>query len=303
MKDKRHILAFCFSLMLISTGYSQHHPLFSQYMFNGIVINPAYSPGKDVLNAGIHYRKQWAGFTGAPSTFTGFINSSFKKERYGLGLTTSHETFGINRITDITSSFAYRIRTSHGLIGLGLGGGFSIAGINRNLIKTVDDGDIAFTDMPGMQVFPKIALGAYFHNKNLFAGISAPQWLIFNENNPKIPPVLSRTWYLNAGYKIPAGKDVILTPSFLARYIAGSPLQADLNTTAIWRDLLTLGASYRTSEAFIFLIQWKKDKFRFGYAYDILLGPLNKYSSGSHELMIRYELDYGVVSADPKLLK
>lgn len=303
MKKRGCILFLAVIFFLVWEGYSQHHPLFSQYMFNGIVINPAYSPGKDALNAGVHFRKQWAGFAGAPSTFTGFVNSSFKEEKFGLGFIASHETFGINRITDLSSTFAYRIKTSKGLLGLGVGGGLSVAGINRNMIKTVDDGDFVFTDIPGLQAYPKISVGAYFHNEKVFAGISAPQWLIFDQTGSNIPPLLTRTWYLNGGYIITTDEDILITPSILLRYIAGSPIMADLNATATWKETITFGASFRTSEAFVFLLQWKKDKFRFGYAYDILLTPINKYSSGSHEIMVRYELDYRVKSADPKLLK
>ena len=52
----------CFAL-LASTFYAvaQQDAQYSQYMFNSLVINPAYAGSKEVTNANVLYRTQWVG--------------------------------------------------------------------------------------------------------------------------------------------------------------------------------------------------------------------------------------------------
>ena len=67
---------------------AQHAPQFGQYMFNGLVINPAYAGSKGALYTTLLTRAQWTGFTGAPrtanlsihTTSRNLVNNTFRIE-------------------------------------------------------------------------------------------------------------------------------------------------------------------------------------------------------------------------------
>lgn len=106
-------------------AFSQQMPVLSQYMFNGLVLNPAYSGSKDFMSATLMVRKQWAGFEGAPVTQNASIHGPLKKKRIGLGLMISNDKIGITNQTDIYGSYAFHIPLQKGKLSLGLQGGFS----------------------------------------------------------------------------------------------------------------------------------------------------------------------------------
>jgi type IX secretion system PorP/SprF family membrane protein len=87
-----------------------------------------------------------------------------------------------------------------------------------------------------------------------------------------------------------ASRDVVLKPSVLLKYVAGAPLQADINMNVLLSDILWVGASYRTGDALVGLLEFQVNKrLRFGYSYDYTLSDIRDYSSGSHEIMVGYD--------------
>lgn len=53
--------------------------------------------------------------------------------------------------------------------------------------------------------------------------------------------------------------------------------------------MICTGLSYRLNESFVIMAGFLIDqKFRFVYSYDILSGPIAKYSSGTHEITLQY---------------
>ena len=71
MRSIRSILSIAGALCA-ATLVAQHTPLTSQYLFNGLVINPAYAGSRDALTGNLTHRQQWVGFEGAPITQTDF---------------------------------------------------------------------------------------------------------------------------------------------------------------------------------------------------------------------------------------
>ena len=80
------IVFIILSLFVTICGYGQHFPIYSQYLLNGLAINPAYAGSRDVLSSSIMYRKQWMGFDGAPATSTFSAHTPLKNRKIGLGL-------------------------------------------------------------------------------------------------------------------------------------------------------------------------------------------------------------------------
>ncbi|HEY8934252.1 MAG TPA: type IX secretion system membrane protein PorP/SprF, partial [Cyclobacteriaceae bacterium] len=56
-------------LLGIVQSYAQQYPVFTQYYFNELVINPAYAGSHVQLSLTAMYRNQWVNFPGAPKTY------------------------------------------------------------------------------------------------------------------------------------------------------------------------------------------------------------------------------------------
>ena len=68
-------------LVLVLPSFGQQDPLFSQYMFNPLIINPAYAGSREALSATILHRSQWVGFDGAPTTQTLGVHAPLRKKK------------------------------------------------------------------------------------------------------------------------------------------------------------------------------------------------------------------------------
>ena len=59
-----------FGSLFPDSAEAQQDPQYTQYMYNPLAINPAYTGSRDVLSVVGLYRSQWVGLEGAPRTFT-----------------------------------------------------------------------------------------------------------------------------------------------------------------------------------------------------------------------------------------
>jgi hypothetical protein len=90
-------------------------------------------------------------------------------------------------------------------------------------------------------------------------------------------------------------------PSFLIKYMQGSPVAANLSGTFYWKEIIGVGLGYTyKSSAMAFLDLRLNDQLRISYGYDYSVNGLSNYSSGSHELMLRYLFRYRIESANTR---
>src|SRR5687768_5322954 len=101
---------------------AQQSIVYSQYIFNGLLINPAYAGSHVQLSSTLSYRNQWINFDGAPTTATFGIHSAFRKEKVGVGLLMTSDKIGSYSNTGVYGSYAYIIRAPKGVISLGVQG-------------------------------------------------------------------------------------------------------------------------------------------------------------------------------------
>lgn len=269
-------------------------------MFNGLVINPAYAYGYDGLTAIVDYKNQWTGsLEGAPSTLSATLHSGVREERISWGAIYMNDRIGLKAQNDLSCNFAYRINTGSGMLGMGISGGFSRIRYDASQLVTTEQDDPAFTAIGDPRFYPKIGLGLYYHNEHFFAGLSSPQWLLRGVYD-RVAGIMARTFFLNSGYKLEVNRRFYCTPSILLRAISGSPVQTDLNITGTLDEILTAGISYRMYDSFVFLVNISLKNFAIGYAYDYSAGYLSKYTNGSHELVLRWRVGYGVDAPNPK---
>lgn len=291
---KRLGIILVFEIILHIAGYSQHFPVYSQYMMNGLAINPAYAGSRDVLSATFLYRQQWVGFEGAPTIFSMSAHMPFRNQRVALGLQVFNESIGIENNTGLYGNYAYRVRLGNGKLALGLKAGFNLLKEQNTKITLRDPKvDDAFGNTKESVFMPNFGFGMYYSNSRYFAGISIPLLLNYNLSTEETSTDFKRyNILLTGGYLVKFSDQFKIKPSTLIKYKHESALQYDLNLNLIFfkDDILWVGGSYRNNEALVSLIEIQVSrKFRLGYSYDYSIGPLNKQNNGSHEIMIRYE--------------
>lgn len=284
---------------VISNVHAQHSRLFSQYLTNGMAINPAYCGSRDALSMGLSFRKQWLGFKGAPMNQALYAHMPFKDARNNIGLTLFHDQIGVSNFAAAYFSYAFRFDfKDRGRLALGLQGGVSLMQ-NDFMNLYLRDGDAAdpnFTGADRIVVTPRTGFGIYYDHRKWFVGVSVPQILQISEKG--IGPA-SRFdfdyYFMTAGYAWEVNPEFTIRPSVKIRYIKNSPFQFDLSTYFILKENLWLGVSYRHMNAVIALFEYQiSPQFRIGYAFDQSITKMWRQNYGSHELFLRYELKYGV---------
>lgn len=289
------ILVFIF---LISIGvYSQQDAQYTQYMYNTSSVNPAYAGTSETLRfMGLH-RSQWVGLDGAPTTQTLSINSPITGQ-LGGGLSIVNDQIGPSTETYIDLDFSYSIRLNEKTkLAFGLKAGLNILDVDFNKLEGGDQRDVMFENNIDNRVMPNVGVGAYLYGNNYYLGLSAPDLLEtdhYDELYSSGQSFLAKEKihaYLMGGYVWDLNYDLKFKPAFLLKGVEGSPLQVDLSANFLYQEKFIAGAAYRWDAAMSILTGFQiTDQILVGYAYDFDTTELRKYNSGSHELILRFEL-------------
>ncbi len=296
-------IALIFGLVLMTyCSFAQRDALYSQFMFNKLIINPAYSGSRDVMTLTLLNRYQWLGFDGAPRTFTFSAHSPLRNEKVALGLYAYADKNGPFSDVGFMANYAYRIRIHNGILSLGLQAGFNQVSINWDEFNAHDQNDPLILTRPANKLKPDANFGVYYYTKSYYIGLSSKQ--LFESQYGKVEEgetstygKLARHFYGMAGVAIPFGPSVVFRPGALVKYTNNAPLNFDLNASFLFNDLIWLGASYRsnfnaetTKNALVFMVELNLTKnWRLGYSYDAALNEIRLHNDGSHEIMISYE--------------
>ncbi len=297
----KRILIFLF-VFLSSLVMAQQTPLVSHYMFNGLVLNPAYAGSKEFVSTTMMYRKQWVGFDGAPVTYSGSIHGLLPKKKLGMGAFIQKDKIGKTNQTDAYVSLAYHLPIGDvSKLSVGLQMGFTNFSSNVVELTYWDPGDKIFDYNTFTSVLPNAGFGAYFYRPLFYAGLSVPYLVNYKpsenfDQETKQIHHLGRRAYFTMGGIIETEHDIKIKPSVLVKKEGDAPMQYDLNVNFLFNEIFWIGASYRSDEAIVALFEYQINrKFRVGYSYDITLGGISNYNSGSHELMLGYDFGYPVL--------
>lgn len=302
---------FCFLLILVSLSMSgQTNSLSSQYLLNGLLINPAYAGSRGVLSTNLSYRKQWLSVAGAPVSQTISAHTMMKNDRVALAFQAQFMSFGYTKTTGLFATYAYHIRAGNGKISFGLKAGIDMANTNFSGIDLVDNTDPAFTLGTTSYALPNLGAGVYYYNNNYFAGLSVP-WLLSYRRTADGSKYQVYQNFQNYDMLFSTGALFSffdgffrIKPSLLLDYSLqkSKPLEVDINSNFIFADLIWFGGSWRISEeALVAILQMQiTQQLMLGYSYDYQLGNLHNYSNGTHEIGIRYEFGYKVSASNPR---
>ena len=272
---------------------SQQDSQYTQYIYNTMSVNSAYTGQRDVLSYSGLYRTQWVGIDGAPKTLTFGIHSPLKNENLGMGISIVSDQLGPIREDYINLNFSYTIRLNRSTeLSFGLKGGLHNLSSDFSRGNSFQNTDVAFNE--NISLFsPTIGAGLYLHSTRGYLGLSAPNFLTTEHYNDYKQSLASERLhlFLIGGYVFNIDNDIKLKPAFLIKAVSGAPLIADLSINAMFNNRFVFGLAYRWDDSLSGLTGLQVNKTLFiGYAYDYNTSIGNKYTGGTHEVMLRFEL-------------
>lgn len=295
---KRHFITLLVGgILLISLeSFSQQHPLFSQYMFNGLVINPAYTGSHESLTLTAASRSQWTGLAGSPQTQVASAHSPIKLSRSAIGGVVTHDEIGVTNQYTVYGTYAYRIPVSEtAKISVGAQAGISYYESNLTDLVIITPGgqpDPAFAQTESRWL-PNLGIGVYYYSKRSYLGLSLPT-LINNRWDSQDAIAKSRQtrqYFLSAGHVFDLSANLKLKPNVLLKWLEGGEFQYDLNANLLIHELIWLGVSYRMNDSFDGLIQWNiTPQLSLGYSYGYPTSTLSSAQYGTHEIVVGYRI-------------
>jgi type IX secretion system PorP/SprF family membrane protein len=297
---KKIILLVFFFLSILKVT-AQQDPQYTQYMYNMSVVNPAYATATPaILNLGSLYRYQWVGMEGAPKTLTLFAHTPInQKIEAGFSLISDDIGNGAKKETNVFADFAYILKLDEKQkLSFGLKAGVSSISTNFNGFR-LNSGDVSTDDAFAENVnesVPNIGVGAFYFTDNYYVGLSAPNLLSAEhiQSSADINSFGPREihTYFTGGYVFDINEAFKLKPAFMAIFVKGSSVSMDLTINALYNEKFELGAAYRIGDSMSLLMNVNVlPNLRVGYSYDYTISNLSQFNSGSHEIVLLYDLD------------
>ena len=298
---KTSTLKILLALFLLSFGcwsksMAQQESIYTQYMFNRMLINPAYAGVKGCTDLTMMYRHQWLSFAHAPRQIALSGHTSIDRWNSGIGVFASGDFIGAFRNTSLGFNYAYHLKLGEQYhLSLGLQGALLQFSIDEDLITVANSSDVTFASQTGQTVFrPDAGAGFFLVSERFYVGASAlhivpVKFPVYEQAtaNRLIPH-----FFLTAGGDIKVADDWKVSPSIFFRYASQTPVQMDVTALLTYKKMLWGGAGYRWKDAALFYFGvFLKENLRLGYSFDYTVSGLNIANTfGTHELMLNYTI-------------
>ncbi len=306
-------------ILFSQNAYAQQEVLTTQWAYNKLTVNPGYTGGKDIFSARILHRQQWVGIDGRPIATVLNAHSPLLNDRIGVGISYVHDKLGVVNTNILMGSYAYRLpfknRTK---LGIGINAGFSAFKIKTNELEGTHANDPYLQAGDVKKINVKVGTGVYYYGKQFYVGASTPN--VIPNNLYKESDISDENLdgssdedvhiYLMAGYAFESkNKNVVIKPQAMFRMVAAkdskAPWQMDFNVSSVLFDRVILGSTFRTtiankndidleniSSVDLMLGVYITKQWFMSYAYDFTLGSLKDYDSGSHEIMLGFDMNF-----------
>jgi len=287
MKFFKYILI----LFVVQTSFAQQETLFSQYMFNPALFNPAYTGSRGVSSFYMHHRSQWVEMEGAPKTsYVGF-QTLLDNQKLGLGFNALTEAVGPIRSTTLNLDWSYHLKL--GLVGklaFGIKGTLDKLDIDLYDINQYQNDGYLYSniDRPFVTNF---GMGFFYYTDRFYVGGSIPY--LFRNKHYDTANFTAEDWshlYLSAGYVFDLSPQLKFKPSVFYRSVPDIIQQLDISGSLLIDDKVQLGLTYRLDTAYSVMSAFQlSPQVLIGYSYDREATALQQFNKGSHEVFLRYE--------------
>jgi len=314
---KRFICHILFLLILTSYGEltAQQLPIFSQYLLNGFVVNPALAGHDGYTSFNTTARQQWLGFKEAPQTYSAswqsrllqrsykIINNPVRKSnmvlpstkgRVGLGAYVINDVNAKVARTGISFTYAYHIIMNNQQLSFGLAAKAFQYRIYRESLSFGEAGDPVLNgDFNTVAYSPDADFGVLFQGFDYFVGVSVNNMLqtsvLIGAN--ELPDFKTfRHYWIMGGYRFGLTDEIDLEPSTLLRTTENWNPLGDFTLKLYYSDLYWGGISYRTNKSLIAMVGIRVEGLYFGYSFDWGFSEISHFNYGSHEITLSVKL-------------
>lgn len=302
---------------------AQQLPQYTQYVANNFVLNPAIAGIENYVDVRIARREQWVGISGAPvttyfsihtplgshylrpnpNTVAGIGENPFSRSylqnyqaeenHHGMGMIYSVDKTGPFNRTDMSLNYAYHIGLSEYVnMSVGIAPAVTIMVLDKSFINTKDPDDASINSNSNKLYFPNVDAGIWLYGSQFFAGVSALRLIPQTMDFTKVSTLVNKNYLLphffaTAGFRFSFIEDVTFQPSFMLKYVNGTPTSLDFNLKTHFKDIFWTGISYRTTDAFAFMVGINPVHYlNISYSYDMISSALSAKTWGSNEIVI-----------------
>ncbi|WP_304250325.1 type IX secretion system membrane protein PorP/SprF [Parabacteroides gordonii] len=295
----KRVFLFIIALVTCTVGVrAQDDVQLSQYFLGMGYYNPAYAGTTGDLNMLGFFRQQWIGMPQAGTSFFVIADMplTFEKTNHGIGLVVNTESIGLFQNTKVAFQYAYKQKLFGGTLSVGLQGGIFNKGFDGTKVHIPEsdyhqqeDEAIPRTSVQAMAL--DVNAGVYYTHKHFYIGFGATHLtspeMQFEEN---AYTYLSTGLNLTGGYNIQFNNPLYeLQPSVFLKTDMQT-FQADITARMVYNKMFNGGLSWRVNESVVVLLGATFGRLQVGYAYDFPTTAILKASTGSHEVVVRYQL-------------
>lgn len=278
-------------LLLATLSFAQQDPIYSQYLFNPLIVNPAYAGLNNRFNGSVGYRTQWLGMEGQPQTINASLHTSLVQNKVGAGLVFSNDKIGSISTTEVNAAFAYKLQLEKSVFSFGMQAGIQNFNSNLSGINPYDPTDDLFLNGErGMRL--NLGAGLTLKSDNFFIGLSVPRLLptTFKSGDQQVD-LYNQHLYLMGAYIHYLNEHLRLKPTILLRGVKGAPASLDLALNINFNAIHTAGVFTRNFNTYGLLLQTLlKEQYRFGYVFEIPTGKSVGTQFTTHEIMLGIQL-------------
>jgi type IX secretion system PorP/SprF family membrane protein len=291
--SRKPMLALILLASMSTLGWSQQDVLTGQYLFNGLLINPAYAGASGSWETMAMQRLQWVEFDGAPNTGIVSAHGALANNELGVGGMIALDAVGITSTFELSGHGAYHLDMGESNLSFGLRGGLLQYRASLSDVDVINPLDPVYQGTQLSAWVPRFGFGMLFQRKSWFVGLSTPMLFVFDKAlDGGISPYYRNHLYLQGGMNLRPNSWLSLSPSVLFRSTPDVPSILDLNLVATVSDSYTLGLGYRTGSSFTLITQCRiTNQFRIGYTRDFTATDIRTYAGGTHEIVLGWDLN------------
>jgi type IX secretion system PorP/SprF family membrane protein len=309
---------FILGLIILKTVFvvAQQIPNVSYFMYDYARTNPGSFGSSDMVGFTMIGKSSFSGFPGKPQD--GFVNADMPFKllgaKHGAGFSLYQDELGFYKKYDVKLGYAFRFPIGDGTMGVGLSGSYFENTLNGTWESA---GAIDLTNDPNI---PKdgskakgygISTGVFYRTEDIYFGAS-----VLNVYTSELKyasgdgsgsgsgsgtggidakEVLKPHYYITSGYYLQLNNPAFELQPAINLYSDGVTVTFDLNATLTYNKKLWGGVSYRAGSSAVGMVGLMiLDGLKVGYAYDFQTSAMNRYSTGSHEIMLNYSFKVGV---------
>ena len=284
---------------MLSINYfsnAQQLPYFTQFQTNSVMLNPAVTGTKRLIDFRMDYRNQWVGYDDNPKTEGFDLNSRLMKGTMGAGLSMYKDQTGYTTRSIYTASYAYHIHYPDVELSMGLGGNMIKYAIDGSQITVRESYDQAInTAILARTKAVDANAGLLLYNDRFHFGFSVLDLLSskeqFFKNDTTKKTILNKVphTYVTVGYNWAGDPRFVWENSVQVNLVSGAPLQLAYNLLVHYKNVVAAGTSIRLRDAVALHIGFTfRDDLYVAYSYDIGINALHTYQSNTHEIMLVY---------------